>query len=171
MLYIKEPDKFKSSVIGGGQEKGIRSGTENVAGIVGIGRAAELFKHDYSEYRHVNVLYKYLIDLLRQMFPFEYRLIRYEALYKYIPNIVNIAIEGIEGESLLLLLDNRDIFVSGGSACHSGQNSKSKVLQAMGESDTAEMGTIRVSIDVTNNKHDIFEFVKTLSEVVKVIAR
>lgn len=167
VLYIKEPKKFKSDIVGGGQEKGIRSGTENVAGIVGIGKAAELYKYTKEREQEVGKMRLKLIDLLSDKLT---RSAIFNSKIPNIPNIMSLSIQGVEGESLLLLLDNKDICVSGGSACHSGQNTKSKTLTAMGVPDDYIYGTIRISMDAeTNTLDDITKFVEALTEILKVI--
>lgn len=174
ILFIKEPDKFKSDIIGGGQEKGIRSGTENVAGIIGTGVAAQeynYFNGDYGDsvanYQHL--LKQTLIQRLNNSFWANNIIINSPIDTHYTDNIVNFSIRGVEGESLLLLLDNKGFCVSAGSACHSGDIKKSKVLEAIGVPDDYAYGTIRVSMSDETDLSEVDAFCNALFEVLKAL--
>ena len=174
VLYIKEPDKFKSDIVGGGQEKGIRSGTENVAGIVGIGVAAENYQYEYSRYGDPTHNYlikckRLLIERLKNSLWADRIMINSPDNSKHTANIVNISIKGVEGESMLLLLDNKGFCVSAGSACHSGDIRKSKVLDALGVPDDYAYGTIRVSMSDETDLSEIDAFCNTLFDILKVL--
>lgn len=174
ILFIKEPDKFKSDIVGGGQEKGIRSGTENVVGIIGAGIAAEVYNYYNGTYGDPETNYQTmckqtLIDRLNNS-PWKDRIIiNSPDDDKHTANIVNFSIKGVEGESMLLLLDNKGICVSAGSACHSGDIKKSKVLEAIGVPDDYAYGTIRVSMSDETDISHIDAFCSALFEILKVL--
>ena len=169
VLYIKEPDKFKSDIVGGSQEKGIRPGTENVIGIISAGVAAERHNFNVDEYKYATTLFTHLTTRLRNEMPKEYISNHSYNFKEYIPYIFNFSIKGVEGESLLLLLGNRGICVSAGSACHSGELGKSKVIAAMGVPDDYAYGTIRVSMSDETDISHIDVFCDALFEILRVL--
>lgn len=168
ILYIREPDLFNTDIVGGGQEKGIRSGTENVAAIVAAGKAAELFPYKLVQATKDEAMYGKLTKLLAEKIKRDYQINR-EIRFDYIPNIVSMSIKNVEAESVLLLLDSKDICVSAGSACHSGNLSKSKILAAMNVPDDYAYGTIRISFNEYNNLAEIELFVNTLAKILRAI--
>ena len=168
ILFVKNPDIFKSDVIGGGQEKGIRGGTENVAAIVGAGYAADLYRYVSPKDKVAWNMYDYLTNLLVERVKRDFRINR-DTRFKYIPQIVSLSVKNVEAESVLLLLDNKDICVSAGSACHSGDLSKSRILSAMGVSDDYAYGTIRISFSEFNNKAELDLFVTMLARILRTI--
>lgn len=156
VLYIKEPDKFRSDIIGGSQEFGLRSGTENVPAIVGIGKAAELY--NYSDERN-NITIGIRLDIIRlltQKLTCDFKVL--EDKGNNVPSILNIAFPNIEGESIMLLLDNKDICVSTGSACHSASLEATPTVKSFNLPPEYEHGTIRISFD-ENFKPDEVEYV------------
>lgn len=167
ILYVKEPDKFKSDIVGGGQEKGIRSGTENVAGIVGAGVAAEEYADWGNKYQEL--LKSVLIQRLQNSLWADRIMINSPIDENHTSNIINFSIKGVEGESLLLLLDNKGFCVSAGSACHSGDIKKSKVLEALGVPDDYAYGTIRVSMSDETDLSEIDAFCDALFDILKVL--
>ncbi len=137
---------------GGGQERGYRAGTENVAGIVGFGVAAELaLQRQASDSEHM----RSLRDAL------ETGLMRYPQVTVFaqqaerLPNTVQLAVNGIDGEALLMQLDRAGIAVSSGSACSSGKNEPSHVLLAMGVESAVARGAIRISLGRDTTQQDI----------------
>lgn len=155
VLYIKEPDKFRSDIIGGGQEFGLRSGTENVPAIVGLGKAAELY--NYSDERN-NIAIGIRLDIIRllaQKLSCNFKILEGG---NNVPSILNIAFPNIEGESIMLLLDNKDICVSTGSACHSASLEASPTVKSFNLPPEYEHGTIRISFD-ENFEPDEVEYV------------
>ncbi len=164
-LYIRKGTKLVPFMIGGHQEYGKRGGTENIASIVGLGKAAELaLKHIDEE----NIKVKYLRDKLES-----------ELLNKCLdpkvngkgsprlPNTTNISFEYIEGEAILLLLDQIGICASSGSACTSGSLEPSHVLRAMGVPFTAVHGSVRFSLSRYNTESEIDFIIEHLPKVVK----
>lgn len=156
VLYIKEPDKFSSDIIGGGQEFGLRSGTENVPAIVGIGKAAELYNYSVERNNITIGIRLDIIRLLTQKLTCDFKIL--EDKGNNVPSILNIAFPNIEGESLMLLLDNKDICVSTGSACHSASLEASPTIKSFNLPPEYEHGTIRISFD-ENLRPDEIEYV------------
>ncbi|ADE15038.1 Cysteine desulfurase [Nitrosococcus halophilus Nc 4] len=153
---------------GGGQEKGRRSGTENVAAIVGFGKAAELASaelhhraQEWSQWR------EYLEQALRQL-P---EVVIFGEMAERLPNTVFFAVPGIEGETLLMALDKAGIGVSSGSACGSGSHQPSHVLLAMGIAPELAQGAIRVSFGAGNNWSQIDELVAVLKSQIDQLQR
>lgn len=154
VLYIKEPDKFKSDIIGGGQEKKIRSGTENVAGIVGIGTAARLYAYNPTHNSWAKQARLYVLSRLRTSMPCDFKVLEHENSNYQVPSILNIAIKGVEGESLMILLDGKGICVSTGSACHSASLEVSQTVKSFNLPPEYEHGTIRISFDDSFDSDD-----------------
>ena len=164
-LYVKRGVRFRPFIVGGHQERGRRAGTENVASIVGLGKAAELAQQDISI---ENTKVKALRDKL------ETELLKLPATRlngdpeHRLPNTSNISFEYIEGESILMLLDMFNICASSGSACTTGSLEPSHVLRAMGVPYTAAHGAIRFSFSRYNTEEEV-DFV--LEKLPPVIAR
>ena len=150
VLYIKEPDKFKPLIYGGRQEHNIRAGTENVAAIVGIGKAAELFHIPHNTFRCIeiqNQFVKAFSDIKDVHFNTD--------IDNSISTTLNVAFKGVESEVLMLLLDRDGICVSSGSACNSGSLEPSHVLKAIGCPEEYIYNSIRLSWDETLSDADI----------------
>ena len=140
-------------VLGGGQEGGRRGGTENVPGIVGFGRAAELAVERLQD---VNTRIRALRDKLENGISGRIPgTIRNGAAEPRLPNTANLSFEGVEAEGILLLLDQLGICVSSGSACTSGSLDPSHVLIAMGCSVSRARGSIRFSLSAYNSEADV----------------
>jgi len=145
---------------GGGQEHGLRPGTENVAGIVGFGKAAELASAELETRRqHLLVLRQYLETQLLQALP---EAVVFSRTSERLPNTVFLALPGIDGETLLINLDQAGIAVSSGSACESASLEPSHVLMAMGVDPAIARCAIRVSLGKENNKEDVDLFIEHL---------
>jgi cysteine desulfurase len=146
-------------LLGGGQEKGLRSGTENVAAIVGFGKAAELADAElYHRIREWSQLREYLEKALRQL-P---GITIFGEKAERLPNTVFFSVPGIEGETLLMALDKSGIGVSSGSACGSGSHQPSHVLLAMGIAPELAQGAIRISIGAGNTLAQMDELTAVL---------
>ena len=168
-LYIKEGIVMKPLIAGGSQEKSLRAGTENVGGIAGLGRAAELvtkslsdvgrtltaletqFKTKFSE-QHTNIIYNGFED-------------------NHLPGLISLTIPGIASDLLLIHLDNEDIAVSSGSACSAGTISPSPVLKAMGISDKQNLETIRISAGRDNTSKEVDQLIKAMTHAIATIRR
>ncbi|MGD0282172.1 MAG: cysteine desulfurase NifS [Dissulfurispiraceae bacterium] len=164
-LYIRKGTRFYPYIIGGHQEHGRRAGTENVASIAGLGKACELAMETLdAENTYVRMLRDKLENALLANCPDatvngdrEHRL----------PNTTNISFEYVEGESILLRLDEYGICASSGSACTSGSLEPSHVLHAMGVPFTALHGSIRFSLSRYNNEPEIDKVIGTLPHIIK----
>jgi cysteine desulfurase len=153
MLYVKRHTRFERYVIGGHQERGRRGGTENVAGIVGFGRAAELALGRLGEQSpRLRQLRDRLEDGILGAIPL---MARNGAKEPRLPNTANLAFDGIEAEALVLQLDQAGICASSGSACTSGSPAPSHVLTAMGASPNRARGSVRFSLGVYNTDADV----------------
>ena len=164
ILYLKEPNNYKPMLYGGGQEKHLRAGTENVAGIVGMGKACELNNYDLKTDEYVLNLKIHLMDFITRNIP---NVMVNSPLETTVSNILNVSFKGIEGESLMLMLDRAGICVSSGSACNSGSLEPSHVLKDMGVPDDYIYGTIRFSFSKFNTLDEIIETEKILKETVE----
>ena len=165
-LFVKRGTPIIPLLHGGGQEFGLRSTTENIAGISGFVKAAELCMEEMeTETKRISGLRNKLIEHLQNNFEEFYI---NGSLEKRLPNNLNFALSGLEGETirLLLLLDEKGIAVSAGSACSNNDTTKSAshVLQAMGRDSFEARGAIRVSLGRFNTENDIKDFIQILSE-------
>jgi cysteine desulfurase len=168
-LFIREGTEITPLIYGGHQENGIRAGTENVAYIVGLGRACELAAgHMEEENTRVRALRDRLEKNLLQNC--EGARLNGHPLRR-LPNTTNISFEFIEGESILLLLNEHDIAASSGSACTTGSMEPSHVITAMGVSDTLAHSTIRFSLSVYNTEKEIDIVSKIMPDIVEYLRR
>ncbi len=164
-LYVKTGIKFEKIQDGGHQERNKRAGTENVAGIVGIGKAIELAYENFDEYNEkLTELRDYYISQVEEKIPY----IKINGhRQKRLPGNANISFKFIEGEALLLNLDSKGICASTGSACASGSLDPSHVLLAIGLPHEIAHGSLRITIGEENTKDDIDYLVDCLVEIVK----
>jgi cysteine desulfurase len=147
---------------GGGHELGLRAGTENTAGIVGFGVAAELAAAELDErYAHLLTLREHFETGLSAM-P---GVTVFAEYVERLPNTVQFAVPGYQGEGLLMALDRRGIAVSSGSACASGRGEPSHVLLAMGIDPAVAQGAVRVSLGRDNTREDVDALLHTLREL------
>ena len=152
-LYVRRGTRIRPILIGGHQEKGRRPGTENVPGIIGIGKAAELALEHLGEYA---ARVKRLRDRLEQGILGKFSNARLNGdKEKRVPNTSNIGFEFIEGEAILLYLDEQGIAASSGSACSSGSLEPSHVLRAMGVPFTSAHGSTRFSLSRYTTEEEI----------------
>lgn len=164
-LYVRKGTKFSPFLIGGHQEKGRRGGTENAASIIGLGRASEFVAaHMEEENTRVRALRDKLETQLTQKIPSTF--INGDRQQR-LPNTSSIAFEFVEGESILLLMNEFGICASSGSACTSGSLEPSHVLRAMGVPFTAAHGTIRFSLSIYNTESDIDTIIEKLPPIIE----
>jgi cysteine desulfurase len=164
-LYVRKGTKFSPFLLGGHQENGRRGGTENVASIIGLGRACELAGEMMEvENTRVRALRDKLEAGLLAAIP---NAMVNGVPEERLPNTSSIAFEFIEGESILLLMDQHGICASSGSACTSGSLEPSHVLRAMGVPFTAAHGTIRFSLSIYNTEAEIDTVIETLPPIVE----
>ena len=163
-LYVKTGVPFEKFISGGHQERNKRAGTENVAGIVGIGKAIELAYENLDEYnKKIKELRDYYVKQVEEKIPY----IKINGdMEKRLPGNSNISFRFIEGEGLLLNLDLKGICASSGSACTSGSLDPSHVLLAIGLPHEIAHGSLRVSIGKYNTKEEIDYLIENLMEIV-----
>ena len=164
-LYIKDGIKCSKLQDGGHQEKDLRAGTENVAGIVGLGKALEVLYRNINDYnRKLTKLRDYYIEEIERKIP--YTKVNGHRT-KRLPGNSNISFEFVDGEALLLNLDMNGICASTGSACSSGSSEPSHVLLAMGITNSNARGSLRITFGAENTKEDVDYLVNTLVDVVQ----
>ena len=165
-MYIRKGVRIPSFIHGGAQEKGKRAGTENLAGIVGFGAAAELAEQNLEHHRkHCSELRDYLMDRITAEIP-DVIVNGPSDHSKRHPGNLNVTFAKIKGESILLLLDSFGIAVSTGSACSSKSLKPSHVLSAIGVSDELIHGSVRFTVGDFTTKEDLDYTVDCLKAVV-----
>lgn len=163
-LYVKKGIKFEKLINGGHQERNKRAGTENVAGIVGLGKAIELAYQELDEHnKKIKELRDYYVEQVKAKIPY-IRINGDET--KRLPGNSNISFRFIEGEGLLLNLDLKGICASSGSACTSGSLDPSHVLLAIGLPHEIAHGSLRISIGKYNTKEEVDYLVENLVEII-----
>ena len=164
-LYIRKGTKFKPMVVGGHQEGGRRAGTENVPGIVGMGQACELAGKNLADVgTRVRQLRDTLEQALLQAVP---RSMANGGQAERLPNTTSIAFEYVEGEAILLMMNEYGICASSGSACTSGSLEPSHVLRAMGVPFTAAHGSIRYSLSHYTTREEVDYIVDKMPPIIE----
>ncbi len=164
-LYVRNGTKFSPFMIGGHQEFGRRAGTENVPLIVGLGAACKLAKSSIEEER---VRVKAMRERLEKAIVQKISNVKISgSKEKRFPNTTNIGFEFVEGEAILLMLDEKNIDASSGSACTSGSLSPSHVLQAMGIPYTFIQGSVRFSLSRYNTDKEIDYIIEHIPPIIK----
>ena len=163
-LVLGNGAAVEALIKGGGQERRRRAGTENVAGIVGFGVAAELARADLGKAREIARLRDALEKETLAIAPDALVL---SAKVERLPNTSCIAVPGVKAETLVIGLDLAGVAVSSGSACSSGKVEASHVLSAMGVPDDIAQGAIRISLGFATGRADIENFLKAFDELVK----
>jgi cysteine desulfurase len=166
VLYVRKGTKFSPFLIGGHQEKGRRGGTENTASIIGLGKAAELAaKHlKANGYKPISQLRDKLERNLLDKIP--NAMVNGDTENR-LPNTCSIAFEYVEGEAILLMMNEYGICASSGSACTSGSLEPSHVLRAMGVPFTAAHGSIRFSLSRYNTEDEIDKILEVLPPIIE----
>ena len=163
-LYVNRHSRFHPLLHGGGQENERRSGTENVAGIVGFGVAADLAKSRLSDMAAS-------VKKLRDSFE-EKAISEIEGLQingdpeKRLPNTSNLYFPGVDGEGLLILLDEAGLCCSPGSACSTGSVKPSRIIKAMGFSSTRARSSVRFSFSRENTADEVGEAIEAIRTAV-----
>jgi len=161
-LIVSRSIDLQPQILGGGQEKGLRSGTENLAAIVGFGRAAELAAETQQARKdHALALQQQLLECLVE----RSGVTVFSAQAERLPNTVQFSVQGIDGEALLMQLDKKGFAVSSGSACDSGRTDPSHVLMAMGVDKNIAKGAIRVSFGEQNTSEQVSGFIQALDQI------
>ncbi|RKJ01682.1 cysteine desulfurase NifS [bacterium D16-54] len=164
-LYIRTGVKIRSFIHGGAQERKRRAGTENVPGIVGFGKAAQIaFSNMEERACHERELRDYLMERVMEEIP--YTRINGDRVNR-LPNNANFAFQFIEGESLLIMLDGKGICGSSGSACTSGSLDPSHVLLAIGLPHEIAHGSLRLTMSEENTKEEMDFVVESIKEIVQ----
>ena len=169
-LYIKKGTKIVPICYGGGQQKGMRSGTENVPGIAGMALAAQMCYDNFNE--KISALYelkKYLMDSLTERIP-DIRLNGPEC-EKGAPHIVSVSIKGLAAETILNMLSSKEIYVSAGSACTSNNPHVSDTLKAIGLDKSLLESTIRISMSTRTTKEEIDYLLEVLSSQIETMRK
>jgi len=163
-LYVRKGVIFDKLIQGGHQERNKRAGTENVPGIVGMGKAIELAYEKLEKHNQkIKELRDYYVQQVKEKIPY----IRINGDMKHrLPGNSNISFRFIEGEGLLLNLDLKGICASSGSACTSGSLDPSHVLLAIGLPHEIAHGSLRISIGKYNTKEEVDYLVESLVEIV-----
>ena len=163
-LYVKKSVRFQKFVNGGHQEKNKRAGTENVPGIVGLGKAIEVAYSNLEEHnKKIKELRDYYVEEVKKRIPY----IKINGdMENRLPGNSNISFRFIEGEGLLLNLDLKGICASSGSACTSGSLDPSHVLLAIGLPHEIAHGSLRITIGKYNTKEEVDYLLNNLEEIV-----
>ena len=161
-MYVKENNRIKPLLTGGGQEIGIRSGTENVPGIYGIGEAVRILNQDLEG--TIDKI-KGLRDLLKEEILANIDNVKINSPEDGVCHVLNVSFRGVRGEVLLHYLEQKEIYVSTGSAC-SSKKKGSHVLNAIGLTPDEIEGAIRFSLSDLNTKEEIMQTVEVLKESV-----
>lgn len=168
VLYIKDPTHFHNYLTrGGGQEDGKRHGTENVPAIVGLGKAAELYKWTPLNFNSLIDTRMKLLNSLAKKMKAKYMVL---TASENIPNIICLALKDINGESVMLALDSLGICVSTGSACHSSSDEVTPMIKSFNLSDDYLHGIVRISFDSVLTDDEIEYFTDKLAEVCEALS-
>lgn len=167
VLFLKAHTPFSPQIVGGGQELNKRSGTQNVASVVGMGRALEASLVDQElEYRRLQDLRDYCYAALTELPGVKAVVNVVPGDESYAPHIVNVTVEGFESQTIIMQLDRNGIAVSGGSACSSDDLDPSHVLRALGMSRDRALDSMRVSLGWLTAKDDIDVLVEAVKNLI-----
>jgi len=168
-LYIRDGIKLHPIIIGGGQEKNLRAGTENTPGIAGLGLAMEMAVKDLNHAQnHLKTLENYFKKKLLTIYP--------KAIFNghpdlHLPGLVSVTIPSITSDILLVILDMKGMAVSSGSACSSGTVKPSGVLKAMHISNQNNISTLRISFGKGNTMEEVDMLIDTLAQIINKYSR
>ena len=166
-MYIRDGIDIPSFIHGGSQERGKRAGTENVAGIVGMAKAAEIaYGNMRKRVQKEIMLRNYLIERVLHEIP-DTKLNGHRSIR--LPGNVNFSFKGLEGASLLILLDEDGICASGGSACNTGEERISYVIKALGVPEEYAPGTIRITLCGDTTRADVDAALVSLKRNIAVL--
>lgn len=174
-IYIKDKTLARSLIYGGAnQEFGLRGGTENVAGIVGLGKACDLICSDFGTQRVTisllkRLFYGNMISYMKEA-NLEDKIHVNGASVGDVGKTLNLRVENIDSETLLLMLDAKGVCISAGSACHSHKSEPSRVLTAMGLSDDEARDSVRISFSSTNTPAEVEEAASIFSSCIEALA-
>lgn len=168
-LYVKDKTKIKPIIHGGGQQKNMRSGTENVAGIAGLGAAVEELYQNFDE--KIERLYELREYLVAGMKALEGTTVNGAEGRNAAPHIVSVSFSGVRAEVLLHALEERGIYVSTGSACSSNHPAISGTLKAIGVKPELLDSTVRFSLSVENTRQEADYVLEQLTELLPMLRR
>lgn len=168
-LYIKDKTKIKPLIYGGGQQKGMRSGTENVPGAAALGEAAMEIYEDFDE--KIERLYCLKERFIEGVTQIEGVRVNGKTGRDSAPQIVSVSVEGVRSEVLLHALEEKEIYVSAGSACSSNKPAPSKTLQGIGLTKERLESTVRFSFCVNTTEEEIDYAVEQMKEIVPFYRR
>lgn len=168
-LYVSEKVKIKPLIYGGGQQRGMRSGTENVPGVAGLGAAVKEIYTNHKE--KVDYLYGLKEHLMTRIQEVEGCVVNSQPGRESAPQIVSISFEGVRSEVLLHALEERGIYVSSGSACSSNHPGVSSTLKGIGVRNELLDATLRFSFGLFNKKEEIDYAIDVLKELLPVLRR
>ncbi len=164
-LFIKKGCKIDPFILGGGQESGMRSGTENVACVVGLGKACQLAQKNFEQ--NISLLKK-LRDILVSKIIEEIPYVTYNGHQTHrIPNNAHLSFLGVNGEDLIIKLDENGVAASTGSACSVSTKKASHVLKAMGFPHEKILGSLRLTVGLNNTENEIVKTIEITKKVVK----
>ena len=168
-LYIKDKTRVNPIIFGGGQQKAMRSGTENVPGIAGMALAAKLCYEDFDE--KINRLYELKEYFVSRVLDIEGTVYNGKRGREGTPHVISISFEDVRSEVLLHALEDKGIYVSSGSACSSNKPALSGTLKAIGVKNKFLDSTIRFSLCTDNTKEELDTVIATLKELLPVLRR
>ena len=163
-LFIKENTQLRSFIIGGGQERNLRAGTENVPGIAGMGMAAGMAKTELSG---TETHLKNLEQIFKSSIIKRIENLIFNTASEQLPGVISVTIPSTDSGKLIIGLSRRGMAVSSGSACSSGTVKPSHVLNAIGLSNEMNLKTLRISFGKGNSEDDARDLVKAISEIVR----
>lgn len=161
-LVVEKGTMIAPVLLGGGQEHELRAGTENVAAIVGFGKAAELAKLELADRNEYLLKLRRLLEQNLETIP---GLTLFSRDANRLPNTVQFGIHGMDGEMLLMRLDQKSIAVSSGSACASTGGKSSPVLTAMAIDEALAKSAIRISLGMANTEAEVMQFINVLKSL------
>ena len=168
-LYIKDKTRINPIIFGGGQQKAMRSGTENVPGIAGMALAAKLCYENFDE--KISRLYELKEYFVNQVLDIEGTVYNGKRGREGTPHVISISFDGVRSEVLLHALEDKGIYVSSGSACSSNKPALSGTLKAIGVKDKLLDSTIRFSLCTDNTKEELDTVITALKELLPVLRR
>lgn len=171
ILYVKDKVKVKPIIFGGEQQKGMRSGTENVPAIAGIGQAVkEIYENHEEKINHLYELKSYFIEQVNEIEEVTINGVKGD-VRETAPHIVSVSFAGVRSEVLLHALEDKGVYVSAGSACASNHPSLSGTLKAIGVKKDLLDSTIRFSFSVNTTKEEIDYALTVLKEILPVLRK
>jgi len=166
VLFVSAKVRLQPQILGGGQERGLRSGTENVPGAIGLAAALDLVQKDrHQEAMRLQRLQKLALDEIAQKIPTaELNGSKSQRL----PNNIHVTIPGQDNERLLMALDEADVMCAAGSACSASNEEPSHVLRALGRSDEEAQASLRLTMGRHTTEEDVLAAIRTLADLIVV---